>query len=117
MELAKDARQKVSSQAVEIFGEIYWLKSDREPERLQVLAGEVDRRMRELAEAQPGVSPGRLALLVALHLAEELSQVRDEDNRDRGETEKRIAAWIDRLETALGTGAAAIRDSGEASEE
>ncbi len=101
--MPKHAARQVSSQAVEIFGETYWLKSDQQPEQLQALAVEVDRRMRELAEAQPGIRSGRLALLVALHLADELSRVREDHTRDRDEIEQRLAAWRVRLESALGS--------------
>lgn len=104
--------REASSQAVQIFGETYWLKSDQAPERLEALAFEVDRRMRELAEAQPGIGTGRLALLAALHLAEELSRVREDHTRDREEMEQRLEAWIARLEAALGSSVAASSQGG-----
>lgn len=75
---------------VRIFGRDYTLRSDVEPEVLLELAGEVDVRMREAAEAarSAGASVGldRLAVLVALNLAEELARLRHAaDARGRGE--------------------------------
>jgi cell division protein ZapA len=57
---------------VEIFREQYSLKSDLPEDRVQKLAEYVDKRMRRIADQQPNLPSSRLAVLVALQLAEEV---------------------------------------------
>ena len=60
---------------VEIFGESYPLKTDRDPEYLKKLASFVDREMR--ATAQRGNFAGvRVGALTALKLADEYFQIK-----------------------------------------
>ena len=60
---------------VEIFGESYPLKTDRDPEYLKKLASFVDREMR--ATAQRGNFSGvRVGTLTALKLADEYFQIK-----------------------------------------
>ena len=47
----------VTTTEVEIFGATYVLRSGQDPEYLKTLAGEVDRRMRELADHLNQVDP------------------------------------------------------------
>jgi cell division protein ZapA len=86
---------------VEIFGATYVLRSGQEREHLTELAGEIDRRMRELAGHLTQVDPGRLAILVALNLADELSRNRQHFEGERGEIETRVTELVDRLTEAL----------------
>jgi cell division protein ZapA len=87
---------------VEIFGASYVIRGGGRPEQLTRLAAEVDRRMRELAGHVADVDPGRLAILTALNLAEELSRNRREWDGERGEIEARVTALAGRLDRALG---------------
>jgi cell division protein ZapA len=86
---------------VEIFGTTYVLRSGQDRTYLTELAGEVDRRMRELADHLSQVDPGRLAILVALNLADELSRNRKHFEGERGEIETRVTELADRLTEAL----------------
>ena len=66
------------------------------------LAAEVDRRMRELSEQSGLEDPGKLAILVALNLADELSRCEQSAAGERGEIESRVSELSERLVEALG---------------
>jgi cell division protein ZapA len=68
----------VTRTTVVIYGEELPLKSDLPEEFVQGLARIVDHRMRALASRHPRVPAGRLAVLTALTLAEELVELRGE---------------------------------------
>jgi cell division protein ZapA len=68
----------VTRTTVVIYGEEYPLRSDLSEEFVQGLARMVDHRMRALAGRHPRVPSGRLAVLTALTLAEELVELRGE---------------------------------------
>ncbi len=91
----------VTTTEVEIFGATYVLRSGQDREYLAALADEVDRRMRELSEHLEQVDPGRLAILVALNLADELTRNRKHYDGERGEIENRVTELTDRLAEAL----------------
>ncbi|MDI3280641.1 MAG: cell division protein ZapA [Bacillota bacterium] len=61
---------------VKIAGDIYDLRSDAKVSHIQQVAALVDRQMTELVKAFPTVSRHRLAILVALNLADELLRAR-----------------------------------------
>ena len=56
---------------VEIFGEVYNLKGDLEPEKVKKLADFLDQRMRRIAQANSRLSAGKIAVLAALNIADE----------------------------------------------
>ena len=56
---------------VTIFNEQYALKSDLPEEKVQKLANQVDSRMQRIHNAQSSLSLSRIAVLVALELADE----------------------------------------------
>ncbi|MBZ0088912.1 MAG: cell division protein ZapA [Thermoanaerobaculia bacterium] len=91
----------VTTTEVEIFGATYVLRSGQDREYLAALADEVDRRMCELSEHLEQVDPGRLAILVALNLADELTRNRKHYDGERGEIENRVTELTDRLAEAL----------------
>lgn len=86
---------------VEIFGVAYSLKGGQEDGDLIGLAAEVDRRMRELAEKTGSPDPGKLAILVALNLADELARCSERAAGERGEIESRVAELSERLVEVL----------------
>ncbi len=93
--------EAVTSTQVEIFGASYVIRGGQEPEYLTELAAEVDRRMRELAEHLPNAEAGRLAILAALNLADELSRNRRHYEGERGEIEARVTELAANLAGAL----------------
>jgi cell division protein ZapA len=68
----------VTRTTVVIYGEEYPLKSDLPEEAVQALGRLVDNRMRLLAVRHPRVPAGRLAVLAAMTLAEELMTLKAE---------------------------------------
>lgn len=82
---------------VQIFGASYVIRGGQKPEELTKLAAEVDRRMRELAGHVTNVEPGRLAVLTALNLADELSRNRRDSDGERGEIDARVRSLADQL--------------------
>ena len=89
---------------VDIFGVTYHLRGGHEGGDLSGLAAEVDRRMRELSEHSGSVDPGKLAILVALNLADELTRREEQTSGERGEIESRVAELSERLVEALELG-------------
>ncbi len=96
---------------VEIFGATYVIRGGQKPEYLTELAVEVDRRMRELAGHSNNSNPGRLAILAALNLADELSRSLKSWDGERGEIEARVNQLAATLEQALGDGRPVKRKS------
>jgi cell division protein ZapA len=87
---------------VEIFGSTYHLRGGHEGGHLTGLAAQVDRRMRELSEASGSHDPGKLAILVALNLADELARREEQALGERSEIESRVAEMSERLVEVLG---------------
>lgn len=96
-----DAAETVTSTQVEIYGATYVIRGGHEPQYLTELAAQVDRRMRELAGHVPNADAGRLAILTALNLADELSRNRKHEDGQRGEIEARVTELADRLGRTL----------------
>jgi len=88
---------KATTTEVEIFGASYVIRGGQKPEELNRLAAEVDRRMRELAGHVTNTDPGRLAILTALNLADELSRSRTDWDGERGEIDARVRSLADEL--------------------
>ncbi|MDR3592894.1 MAG: cell division protein ZapA [Negativicutes bacterium] len=63
--------KKKCTVTVEIFGDNYPLKGDIEPEKIMEVAQFVDKRMNQVAKANPRLPISRIAVLVALNMAEE----------------------------------------------
>ena len=82
---------------VEIFGEVYNVRGDDENGYLQSLADVVDRKMREVAEHVKTGDTARIAILVALNLADELFQ----KDGERVEIREKVTALTEELGQAL----------------
>jgi len=61
---------------VRIYGENYPLRTTEPAARLEELAGYVDARMREVAASGKVVVTSKIAVLAALHIADELFRLR-----------------------------------------
>ncbi|MEZ5333645.1 MAG: cell division protein ZapA [Thermoanaerobaculia bacterium] len=95
--------KSVAATEVEIFGAVYHVRGDKDPEYLQELAEMVDRRMREISQQVNTVDTSKIAILAALNLSDELFQCRQQQDGDRGELRERIVALTGKLEKALNT--------------
>ncbi len=86
---------------VEIFGAAYHLRSDKDDGYLQELAGLVDRRMQEASRLSGSGEAGRVAILAALNLADELFQCRERQEEVRAGVQERLAKLTTTLEDAV----------------
>lgn len=73
---------------VQICNEEYVVRGNARPEYIERLARQVDERIRALAERHPRASVGRLAVLAALNLADELGRLSEQHERVVGMLEK-----------------------------
>ena len=90
---------------VEIFGRRFELRATESGERLEELAGYVDRRMRELADVSPHVDTAKLAVLTALNIADELFR---EQKTEPGTQNRTDTAKGGRVDCTAGRGAGAL---------
>ncbi|HVJ48924.1 cell division protein ZapA [Desulfitobacterium sp.] len=63
---------------VEIFGETYVLRGTEDPEYIQKLVHEVDKKMRLTAQHFPRLAAHQVAILVALNLEDDLEKLQEE---------------------------------------
>jgi cell division protein ZapA len=90
------------STEVQIYGAAYSVRGGSENhEYLQGLADLVDRKMREIAQHLATADTGRLAILAALNLADELFRIQQQQEGERVEIEEKLAALHERLAAAL----------------
>lgn len=80
------------SVSVEIAGQVLSIRSDEGPEYVQELADYVDAHLRELGGTRRTFSLQRVALLVAMQIADELFREKDLRQRYRARVEARLAA-------------------------
>lgn len=66
----------VPATSVTIFGRTYHLRGEGDPAYIQELAQDVDRRMREVAQATGTADTLKVAILAALNLTDEFMQAR-----------------------------------------
>ena len=88
------------STEVQIYGAAYSVRGSENNEYLQGLADLVDRKMREIAQ-HTAADPGRLAILAALNLADELFRIQQQQEGERVEIEAKLAALNKKLSAAL----------------
>lgn len=70
---------EVQRTRVKICGDEYVLKGQAEPDYMTRLAAVVDRKMREVLDANPHLPRHRAAILAAIHLADELERAKREN--------------------------------------
>lgn len=63
---------------VEIFGETHVIRGAEDPEYIQKIAHEVDKKMRLTAQRFPRLAAHQVAILVALNLQNDLEKLREE---------------------------------------
>ena len=83
---------------VEIAGQTLSIRTDEGPEYVRALAEYVDTHLRELAAGKPAAfNSSRLALLVAIQIADELFREKDLHHRLRLAVGEQLAVVRDRL--------------------
>lgn len=95
------ASKTTTSVDVEIFGAVYHVKGEQDREYLLKLAGVVDRRMKDIGKQVPMVDSGKIAILAALNLADELLQCNNQQEGERGEIMEKVAELTGVLNEAL----------------
>lgn len=86
---------------VEIFGTVYPVRGDHDPEYLQDLAATVDRKMREIAGQVKTVDTAKIAILAALNLADELFRTKSLQEGERVEIQEKVVALTGELAGVL----------------
>ena len=94
------ARSSVATD-VEIFGAVYHVRGEKDPEYLQELAEIVDHKMRDIAQQVTTVDTGKIAILAALNIADELYQCRKQQEGERVEIQEKVANLAGQLEDSL----------------
>ncbi len=82
---------------VNIFGQVYHIKGGEDPEHTRELAALVDEKMSFIARQVSVPDNFRIAVLTALHLADECDTLL----KQHEELQKEVAAKADRLEALL----------------
>jgi cell division protein ZapA len=75
---------------VQIFGQMYTIQGELEPEYVQKLAAYVDEKLQAIADMTPTVDTHKVAILAALAIADELYSLKGE-KEDREELLKEQA--------------------------
>ncbi len=95
------ASKTTTATEVEIFGTVYNVRGEKDPEYLQELAGLVDGRMRDIAQQVSTVDSAKIAILAALNIADELFQCQRHQEGSRVEVEEKVAQLAGELSKAL----------------
>jgi cell division protein ZapA len=82
---------------VEIFGKVYTVRGDKDPEYVRRVAEFVDRKMREISQVTDTVSTSRIAILASLNIADELMTLLEESE----ELKNRMKELTRRIESTL----------------
>jgi cell division protein ZapA len=93
--------KKTATTEVEIFGSVYQVRSEKDPEYLRQLAGLVDEKMREIAQHVATIDATKLAILAALNVTDELFQCRTRQDGERVEIQEKVEQLTGRLREAL----------------
>ena len=80
---------------VEIFGKVYTVRGDKDPEYVRRVAEFVDRKMREIAQVTDTVSTSRIAILASLNIADELMTMLEESEELKDRV-KRLTQHIEK---------------------
>ncbi len=101
----RDSRVSKSTTSidVEIFGSVYHVRGEQDSEYLQRLAEVVDGKMREISRHVPVIDSGKIAILAALNLADELLQCNNQQEGERVEMMEKVEELTGLLTEALDT--------------
>ena len=83
---------------VEIFGKVYTVRGDKDPDYVRRVAEFVDRKMREISQVTDTVSTSRIAILASLNIADELMTMLEESE----ELKSRIRQLTEKIELSMG---------------
>lgn len=87
---------------LEIYGQSYALGGEMDAAYLERLARTVDAKMRALAAQTDTLDSRRLGVLAALNLADELEQMKEKFERERGGLPRELTARLTACNRELG---------------
>ncbi len=88
---------------VSIYDQVYYLKSDEADHAyMREVAHYLDQRMHAIASRTQTVDSFRVAVLAALHIADELLRLRREHERLESAVEAKSLEYVELLDEALG---------------
>jgi cell division protein ZapA len=87
--------------SVQIYDQTYNLRGVEDEHYIRELAAYVDSRMREISEATHTVDSLRLAVLAALHIADELHSERGRPGETNEELRRRAVRCLELIDSAL----------------
>lgn len=99
--MSETRAKSTTSTEVEIFGSAYQLRGEQDPQYLRQLAELVDEKMREIGSQVPVIDSGKIAILAALNLADELVQSNNQQEGERGEIMEKVTELTGILTAAL----------------
>lgn len=73
---------------VEIFGKVYTVRGEKDPDYVRRVAEFVDRKMREIAQVTDTVSTSRIAILASLNIADELMTMLEDSEEIKARMKK-----------------------------
>lgn len=97
---ARSRNEHAPSIRVEIYNQTYSIRSDGDGEYIMRLADFVDRRMREISSGTLTVDSLKVAILAALHIADELHRlkaVHESNDQQLASRSAECAEMLDRL--------------------
>lgn len=86
---------------VEIYNQTYSIRSDGDNDYILKLAEYVDRKMREISSGTFTVDSLKVAILAALHIADEYHQLQDSQNQSDMQLASRSAECAEMLDRVL----------------
>lgn len=95
------AAKNATTVDVEIFGSVYHVRGDYDPDHLQQLATLVDRRMRDIGDHVSTIDTAKIAILAALNLADELLKCQQQQEGERVKIMEKVAELTGELSDAL----------------
>jgi len=95
-----------------IYDQVYHLKGGAERSHMETVASYVDNRMHSIAAKTQTVDSLRVAVLAALHIADELLRLRQDHERLQNRVQAKSAEWSALLEEALDAGSPAAGGAG-----
>jgi cell division protein ZapA len=101
--IENDAKSKDSSQSirVEIYNKTYNIRSDGDNEYILRLAEYVDGKMREISNGTWTVDSLKVAILAALHIADEYHRLKSDHEQNDAQLASRSAECADMLDRFL----------------
>jgi cell division protein ZapA len=99
---SKEKQNEVAqSIRVEIYNQTYNIRSDGDTEYIMRLAAYVDEKMREISSGTLTVDSLKVAILAALHIADEYHQMRNDIEQADAQLASRSAECTDMLDRIL----------------